>query len=381
MGKLDDFFDNPEYADLLGDVEEQSSKYSANVELDRLLEAYNVVKNFYDAHGRLPDKSKDFNERRVFSKYNGLINNPSAIEKLKEHDSLGILKTKEYTSLDDAFDDPELTELLKSESLDMFTLKHVKKYEAPEYVARRRKCENFGNYESIFIKCHKDLKSGRREVLPYSGTKIEHGKFYVIKGMLCYIARVEELKKDEGTGTLDGRLLVIFENGTESDLLLQSLRRSISVEKGLMVTVPDEETLDPATVEDIEGGTVYVLSSLSDNDKVKSLDNFYKIGFTSDSVEERINNAESEPTYMYAPVKVVAEYAILNARAQGVEKLLHKFFAGANLDIEVNGVRPREWFQVPLAQIDRAVNLVISGQIIHYEYNVPKHAIELRGKV
>jgi hypothetical protein len=80
---------------------------------------------------------------------------------------------------------------------------------------------------------------------------------------------------------------------------------------------------------------------------------------------------------MYAPVKVIAEYEILNARAQGVEKLLHKFFAGANLDIEVNGVRPREWFQVPLAQIDRAVSLIISGQIIHYQYNAQKQSIEL----
>lgn len=375
MSKLDDFFDNPEYADLLGNAEGKTAKSSSNAELDRLLEAYNVVKEFYDKHGRLPEKSKDFNERRVFSKYNGLINNPDAIESLKEHDSLGLLMTKEYTSLDDALDDPELAELLDSKPLDMFTLKHVKKYEAPEYVARRKKCKDFDLYKRIFKRCHEDLKSGRRELLPYSGTQIEHGKFYVIKGMLCYIAHVGELTRDNDKN-LDGRLRVIFENGTESDLLLQSLRRSISVEKGLMVTVPDEETLDPTVVEDIEDGTVYILCSLSDNDKVKSLENFYKIGFTAGSVEERIANAESEPTYMYAPVKIVAEYQILNARAQGVEKLLHKFFAGANLDIEVNGVRPREWFQVPLSQIDRAINLVISGQIIHYQYNIQKQSIE-----
>lgn len=377
MSKLDDFFDNPEYADLLGDAEGKTAKSSSNAELDRLLEAYNAVKEFYDKYGRLPEKSKDFNERRVFSKYNGLINNPDAIEALREHDTLGILKTKEYTSLDDALDDPELAELLGSKPLDMFTLKHVKKHEAPEYVARRKKCENFQDYEHLFKKCHEDLKSGRRQVEEFKRTAfIEKGKFYILKGMICYIYSVGETKKTYNR-VLDGRLRVIFENGTESDLLMESLRKALYAEKGLTVTVPDDEVFDPTVVEDIEGGTVYVLSSLSENEKVKSLENFYKIGFTAGSVEERIANAESEPTYMYAPVKVVAEYEILNARAQGVEKLLHRFFAGANLDIEVNGVQPREWFKVPLDQIDRAINLVISGQIIHYHYNVQKQLIEL----
>jgi hypothetical protein len=374
MGKLDDFFNDPEYADLLGDATKSESA-SPNTELDRLLEVYNVVKDFYQVHGRLPEESSDFTERRVFSKYNGLISDPSAVEALKEHDSLGILFTKEYASLEDAFDDPELSGLLRDGPLDMFTLKHVKKYEPPEYVARRRKCERFEDYEPLFIKCHEDLKSGRRRVLEYRGTTIDRGKFYVIRGMLCYIARVGELKR-ENDRNLDARLLVIFENGTESDLLLQSLRRSISLQKGWMVTVPDDESLDPSVVEDVKGGTVYVLRSLIDNEVVQSLEHFYKIGFTVDPIEERIRNAANEATYMYAAVKLVAEYEILNARAQGVEKLLHKFFAGANLDIEIDGHHPREWFQVPLDQIDLAVEMVISGQIIHYHYNVQNQCIE-----
>ena len=37
MGKLDDFFNDPEYADLLGDATKSESA-SPNTELDRLLE-------------------------------------------------------------------------------------------------------------------------------------------------------------------------------------------------------------------------------------------------------------------------------------------------------------------------------------------------------
>lgn len=373
---LDDFFNDPKYADLL--KSEEKPKATTNTELDRLIEIYNVIKDFYEEHGRLPEKSKDFTERQNFIKYNGLINNPDSVAALKEYDTLNILKSKEYSNLDEALEDPALAGLLDSGPLDLFTLKHVKKYEAPEYVARRKKCENFEDYEHLFHKCHEDLESGRRQVLPFSGTKIERGKFYVIKGMLCYVAKVGDLSKDPSTGGMDGRILAIFENGTESDLLMQSLRKSISEYKGLMVTVPEDEVLDPTVVEDQVTGFIYVLKSLIDHEEINSLNHFYKIGFTTESVQERIRNAEKESTYMYAPVKLIAEYEISNARAQGVEKLIHKFFAAACLDIEINGHHPREWFQVPLPVIDKAINMIISGQIIYYQYNPKNQDIELK---
>ena len=370
---MDDLF--KEFSDLLGPGSDKTKSVAQTAD-DRILENYNVVKTFYEKHGRLPEKSKDFTERSAYSKYSGLISDPNIVASLKEHDTLGLLKSKEYESLEEAFDDPELAALLTPGPLDL-SLKHVKKYEPAEYVARSKKCVDFENYEYLFKKCNEDLKNGRREILPFAGTKIEHGKFYVVKGMMCYIANVGELTKDK-KGNWDGRLHVVFDNKTESDLLLQSLRRSISIEKGFMITVPDEDTLDPSSVEDVISGSVYVLRSLIKHDVIQSFDHFYKIGFTKDSVGKRIANAEKEPTYLYAPVKLVAEYEVRNARAQGVEKLLHKFFAGANVDIEVNGCNPKEWFKVPLDVIDQAINLVISGQIIYYKYNSMNTNIELK---
>jgi hypothetical protein len=188
---------------------------------------------------------------------------------------------------------------------------------------------------------------------------------------------IDKLSKDKKS-IWDGRILAVFENGTESDLLLQSLRRSLNMDSGFMITVPEDEVLDPTVVEDQVTGTIYVLKSLIDHEEIKSLKHFYKIGFTTESVQERIRNAEKESTYMYAPVKLIAEYEISNARAQGVEKLIHKFFASANLEIEVNGHNPREWFQVPLSVIDRAINMIISGQIVYYQYNAKNQDIELK---
>lgn len=57
------------------------------------------------------------------------------------------------------------------------------------------------------------------------------------------------------------------------------------------------------TNDDKVTGYIYVLSSLSDNPTIKNQKNLYKIGYSTNSVEERIANAAHEPTYLMAPVK------------------------------------------------------------------------------
>jgi len=48
----------------------------------------------------------------------------------------------------------------------------------------------------------------------------------------------------------------------------------------------------------------------------------YKIGFSTNSVEERIANAEHEPTYLMAPVEIVATYKVVNLHSQKFEDLV-----------------------------------------------------------
>ena len=58
-----------------------------------------------------------------------------------------------------------------------------------------------------------------------------------------------------------------------------------------------------------------------------------------------------------------------------VEALIHRFFDAARLRIDVfdeEGVRyePREWFEVPLPQIEKAIQLLISGEIVRYRFDL-----------
>ncbi|MEI2834760.1 MAG: GIY-YIG nuclease family protein [Acidimicrobiia bacterium] len=121
---------------------------------------------------------------------------------------------------------------------------------------------------------------------------------------------------------------MIYENGTESDLLLRSLAAALYSD-GKRITENTDKLLDPLsgiTEEDYESGYIYVVRSLSENPNIREIENLYKIGFSRGPVAERIKNAEKDPTYLMAPVEVVEQYRLLNVNVQKFEHLLHKFF-------------------------------------------------------
>jgi hypothetical protein len=54
--------------------------------------------------------------------------------------------------------------------------------------------------------------------------------------------------------------------------------------------------------------------------------------------------------------------------------LLHRFFGGARLDIEIKdrfgkSCHPREWFLVSLEIVDEAIKRLIDGSIVYYQYD------------
>ena len=68
---------------------------------------------------------------------------------------------------------------------------------------------------------------------------------------------------------------------------------------------------------------------------------------------------------------------------QKFESLIHRFFEQTCLEIDVfdnNGKRhtPREWFIVPLEEIEMVVSLVVSGKIVGYTYDTSKQKIVLK---
>ena len=64
-----------------------------------------------------------------------------------------------------------------------------------------------------------------------------------------------------------------------------------------------------------------------------------------------------------APVKIESSWLCYNMSAKKFELLIHRFFGETCLEIDVfdnNGRRhtPREWFIVPLEEIELAVSLI-----------------------
>ena len=128
--------------------------------------------------------------------------------------------------------------------------------------------------------------------------------------------------------------------------------------------------------DDVEAGTIYVLRSKSDDSFIAAnREVIHKIGVTGGDVKVRIANARKDPTYLLAEVEVVATYKLANINRTKLEQLLHKFFSGARLDLELKDrfgydVTPREWFLVPLGTIQDAIEKLLEGRIQDFRYDV-----------
>ena len=294
--------------------------------------------------------------------------------------------------------DKELNEIFDDPLLDI-TEREVALFDIPadmrkasearsraDYVAQHKLCEDFELYRPLFMRVHQDLKAGRRSLVKISKTtNLQAGHYYVVDGQLVLLESIGEKHKSSNF-LPDARTRCIYENGTESDILLQTLRKNV-VGGGYAVTELQEEmenrffTDADLTEEDKVTGYVYVLRSLSDNPEIKQLKNLYKIGFSSNSVEERTANAEHEPTYLMAPVEIVATYKVVNLNSQKFENLVHQLLKSVQLHVTVvddKGIshEPHEWFVVPLDVVDAIVKRVMDGSIVGYTYNPVMQCLE-----
>ncbi len=352
-------------------------------ENDQLISAFQEINDFIRDNGREPNpNSEDPHEFSLCKRLDSCRQNVGHARLLAEHDTFNVLGTeKTPVTLEDIFKSDDL-DLLGTGSDEIFKLTHIQKTPTtPDYIAQRKACRNFQEFEGLFIQCQTDLAVGKRKLLPFANEQqIERGDFFVLKGVLTYVAAVGE--KEFTKGKTNARLHCIFENGTESDMLLRSLAREL-YKDGKRVTIHQDRLLDGLKrieIGDKETGYIYILKSLSQRPDIQNIKYLFKIGFSRMPVEERIKNAVQEPTYLMAPVSVIAAYQCFNLNPQKFELLLHKFFGNACLDIDLfdqNSKRyaPREWFIAPLDVIDRAVHLLISGEIINYQYDLNKKRI------
>lgn len=356
----------------------------------RLVDSFEEINDFVGQYGNEPKIDGSVIEQKLAYRLRGIRQSTEKSASLSDYDRFQLLASppvKEYESLDDILMDDEAMALLDIDDSpeSIFKLKHVTATSLPDYISQRKPCKDFARYESIFKKCQGDLSSGRRQILLFSqGELMEEGHFYVLSGVLVYLENIHNPVKD-AHGHKDGRTHCIFENGTESDMMLRSLSKGL-YKDGRRVTERDERLLDGfknIKKEDMETGYIYILKSLSTDAKIQSIENLYKIGFSTEPVEERIKNAEQEPTYLLAPVEIVDSFRCFNLNPQKLEQLLHNFFGNSCLNIDIfdkNGQRhtPREWFIAPYHRIYQAIYFIMNGDIVNYRYNSDTQEIVAR---
>lgn len=353
---------------------------------DRLLAAYQEISAFVTERGREPRVNPaDVSESKLAMRLKAMATNEEQRNALKAHDALGLLKEPEPPkSLEDVLADDRSG--LLDDPDDIFRLEHIPKTRtSPERIARRAPCPDFELFEPLFARCHAEIRSGARQLLPFKNPQqIKEGSFFVQSGVLVYIAHIGERRQD-ATGDSNARMRSIFENGTESDLLLRSLASQL-YQDGKTVTEPEliQATaieLDPNT----PMGVVYVLRSLSEDPQVKAIPHLHKIGCTVKTTQQRVRDALKETTYLMSPVELVTDYKVPAGVEQKIEALLHRLFAAARLDVafELGGetvAEAHEWFSVPLAVIDEAVTLIEAGTITNFEYDPAQQRLRLRVK-
>jgi hypothetical protein len=202
---------------------------------------------------------------------------------------------------------------------------------------------------------------------------------------MVYVADAGEEERRTKSDRTDRRLRVIYDNGTESDILMRSLQRALHKdEAGRRITDPNAGPLfgNAAGEGDQQSGTIYVLRSLSQHPHIAPhREIIHKIGVTGGDVKVRVANAEMDPTYLFAGVEVVAQYKLFNINRSKLENLLHRFFSAARLDVEIpdrfgRQVKPREWFLVPVSAINEVVERIRDGSISEYVYDVSSASLK-----
>ncbi|WP_319413378.1 GIY-YIG nuclease family protein [uncultured Cohaesibacter sp.] len=396
---LDDIFaENDEYG--LLEVNLRSGRSSSTS--DHGVGTLKQVSAFLESHGRVPDPdADDLDEMRLGSIWEAIKKDPTP--EMLEADRYGLLKDAVATnskswrelpdevdvpaSLDDIFDDDDL-----DVDMSLIDLKHstpASERHLPDHRAEFVPCPDFEQFRERFETVQQEMDDGTRQVLPVKKWAIIEpleGDFFIRNGLLAMIAEKSEMT--QRGGAREHRLRVIFSNGMESDPLMSSFRKSLNDDKtARTIQKRGLGPLDPEWENDqLElSGTIYVARSLSEDPAIKEQRMIlHKIGVTSQDVRRRVADAKNDPTFLLAPVEIVATYELRNLSRRKVENLLHRFFAPAQpsqlfvLDRFGKKVSPKEWFYVLPEHIGQAVKLIQDGTLHLYQYDVSTQKISIK---
>ena len=367
--------------DALGAQVEAKKTAKLSPKEERIIAGFEDIQRFFEEHQRLPHDrdGNDIFERLYAVRLEQIAKSQECLNLIEGLDHQGLLKSLGNVALPDLEeldDDALLEQLGVAEAVpEIATLKHVRtraEKKPAEEVANRKRCEDFESFKPLFVQMQEDLNSKKRETRKFElKSEIEQGRFFIVKGQIAYVAEKGETTITDH-GRTDARLRVIFDNGTESDLLMRSLQRALNADKaGRRITDPVAGPLFSGVADegDRVSGTIYVLRSKSSDPYIdQNRDLVHKIGVTTNPIEQRISGAHLQPTFLMAPVEVVATYDVYDINPTKLENLIHRVFKNAKLEIEIGDrmgrpIKPREWFLVPLVAIQEAVQHIINGTI------------------
>lgn len=380
---------------------------------ERIIAGFEEIQRFVEEQGRLPQHGydRDIFERLYAVRLDRLRDSEECRLILEPLDPQGLLTPQPEICPSPETDDLSDEKLLATLGIDgnlsndITQLTHVRARQdikAAEEIAQRQPCPDFDTFKPLFDQVQHQLKTGERKTLKYQdNAAINTGDLFILDGQKVLVADMGELFISD-YGRPNSELRVIYDNGTESNLLLRSLQRALNKDKAsrritkpttdfgpLFSQVEPVETIETTKTEnsedseDLEGtnektltsGYIYILRSQSDHPFiVQNRSIIHKIGVTSGTVKKRIANAKKEPTYLFAEVETIATFKLEKINPNKLETLLHKFFDHARLELELPdrfgvSVKPKEWFLVPLEAIEAAIEKIKEGTIDQFQYD------------
>ena len=367
---------------------DNKGKNSLTAIQEKIISDFEEVQRFFEEFQRMPEnrEDRDIFERLYAVRINQICKNEECISLLKRLDYQNLISSnfqKDEDIFDQDINDSELLAKLgiNEESIKITELKNVRSSQErrlAEEIANREICKDFDSYKKIFQKVKNQIKDGAREIIKLNRRpEIKQGMFFILGGQYTFVANVGKLFMQD-YGISDARLYLIFDNGTESKMLMRSFQRALAIDESSRII--NEPNLGPLftnfkSENDELTGTIYILRSKSNIPYIsENRDLIHKIGFTTNTIQKRIANAKLDPTFLMADVEIVDSYKLYNIKSSKFENLVQKIFFNSKLKIDIkdrfgNIVSPEEWFLVPLHVIKEVVQKIIDGTITKYIYD------------
>ncbi len=357
----------------------------------QVLDSFNEINSFFRNNNREPVYCDDISERRLAARLSQMKIDNDLIETLKPFDDFNLLgEVKKIETIEDIFINDPLNILDISDEEELLNIKNFKiNKNKTDFVSRRKPCKDFEKFKPMFEMIHKDLKEQKRILLNFTEKDLNQDRFFILSGIMVYVDKVDLVTREFQDKTQgirsrqDNRIRCIFENGLESNMYFRSLQKLL-YKDGKRVSETNKEALE--IFEKNLGssknftGNIYVLKSLSSKPEIKKIPNFFKIGFCTTTVEERIKNCENETTFLNDKIEIVSVTPIYGYRINKIENIIQTFLSSKRLDIEIadkNGylAKPKEWFSVPIDLIHRSIELLAANELKDYAYDYKKNQI------